>query len=271
VLDRASYWLRRARTLFVSEAQLEAFRASTDVFFVLGIGRSGTTFLADLLDRVEKASVQHEPLDRDFRAHQEAFRDPERAFDYVDRFRAPDICLRAQAEDAEVYGEVNSVLRRHAEALQAAFPEAGFLHLVRDGRDVVRSMYSATAMLEGDPNTQDIYPREGDPYADEWPQMSRFERVCWYWRVENRYLRQYIDAFVRFEDVLASHEGFREGLLEPLGLELPEPVWAEAVDRPKNPTRDYDLPAWPDWNEERKQAFAEICGEEMRAFGYDLD
>ncbi|MFW6070645.1 MAG: sulfotransferase, partial [bacterium] len=172
---------------WITSRRVDAWSEKVNVFFVLAIGRSGTSFLAHLLDQAPGAHVVHEPIGEDFMAYQEAFHDPDAARSYVHRFRKKEIYLRARAvqmEHMEAYGEVNSALRRHARALAAAFPDAVLFHLVRDGRDVVRSMSARRTMTPEDKNTNAIRPRPGDPWAGKWEQMDRFARLCWYWQVE---------------------------------------------------------------------------------------
>lgn len=257
---------------WITNRRVDAWAREVNVFFVLALGRSGTAFLAHLLNQVAGAHVVHEPIGEDFIAHQHAFHDPDAARRYVRRFRKKDVFLRTRSAQPPMttYGEVNSALRRHARALADAFPGAALFHLVRDGRDVVRSMSARRTMTPEDKNTSMIRPRPDDPWADQWAQMDRFARLCWYWQVENAYLRQNIERTVQFEAVLASYDYFCEHLLEPAGLQLPPSVWEEAVNRPRNVTKEHALPPWEQWTPAQKETFRAICGEEMRKNGYEF-
>lgn len=241
------------------------------LFFVLGMGRSGTTFLAHLLNKSDGATVVNEPLRDDFRAHQQAFRDPSSAFDYIRKIRLKDIHDRIKETQCEVYGEVNSTLRRHAEALQEVLPNAVLVHLVRDGRDVVRSMLAHGTMSFFDPNTRKIQEVGKERPSVEWSKMDRFERLCWYWTVENRFLRQAISHRVKFEHLINDYAYFRENLLDPLGLELPRESWASEINQPKNKTKNHVLPHWSEWGRDRRESFVRICGDEMERSGYRTD
>lgn len=258
---KAYFWL--------NDPDVEEWFESKNLFFILSIGRSGTKFLANLLSKAPRALVVHEPFIESI-PHQEAFHDPDRAMRYIEGFRKREIYVRVRKFDVDTYGEVNSFLRRHCLALKKVFPRAKLLHLVRDGRDVVRSMYSRETMMAGAYDTRMIYPRSG-AWRDKWSSMNRFERLCWYWMVENRYLRECIGRTVQFERILSSYEYFRENVLEPLGLKVSREVWKRAVDRPKNVTEVYRLPHWSKWSDEMKSAFERICGEEMEKCGYKLE
>jgi|Deesub1362A_J573_1020465.scaffolds.fasta_scaffold00470_10 hypothetical protein len=262
IITRLNFW--------VTDREIEEWANNKNIFFILAIGRSGTKFLADLLNKAPDACVVHEPVKDDFQAYQEAFHSEEKAKRYIQGFRKKEIYLRVRNQPIHSYGEVNSVLRRHCYALKEAFPNATFVHLVRDGRDVVRSMMSRKTMTADDPNTRRIYPKRGDPWRDKWPEMSRFERLCWYWQVENRYLRSCIKRTVQLERIVSSYEYFSDEVLKPLNLEIPEGIWQEAVKSPKNVTREYKLPHWSEWEQEKVAAFWRICGDEMKANGYDF-
>jgi hypothetical protein len=101
--------------------------------------------------------------------------------------------------------------------------------------------------------------------------MSRFERLCWLWAVENEYLRGCIGHAVRFEEVISDYEYFRQEILDPLCLDIPEETWRKAVRLPKNVTKQYGIPHWTTWKDSETQAFLRICGREMRANGYKID
>jgi hypothetical protein len=253
---------------WVTKNAIRQWADGMNVFFVLAIGRSGTNLLADLLDRAPAAHVVHEPVLEDFPAYKAAFHDPDLAAHYVQTFRMKEIYLRVRNMQVTSYGEVNSLLRRHVYALRSAFPRATFVHLVRDGRDVVRSMMARKTMTVQDHRTAGIHPRSDSPWAAAWEGMDRFARLCWYWQVENWWLRTAIGLTVQFESLLTSYESFSEHILNPCGVDLPEAMWSEAVNRPTNVTARHVVPHWSEWDSARLRVFEEICGTEMRANGY---
>lgn len=237
-------------------------------FWGLALGRSGTSFLADLLARAEGARVRHEPRGEDLGAWRRARSSPEAAAPYLERFALPDVYLRERDADPETYGEVNSYLRRHADALRSVLPGTRVFHLVRDGRDVVRSMYARATLTPEDEATAGLLASgELDgPAAGGEP--TRFERLCRYWRDENAWLRERTECTVRLEDLVEDYGRFREELLEPLGLEVGHAAWSETVDRPANVTEEHELAPPEAWSGERARRFWEVCGEEMERYGY---
>ena len=240
------------------------------IFFILAMGRSGTNFFSQLLVKSKNAYIVHEPIRSDFKAYKEAFFSEKKAFKYFKTYRKKEIYLRAKPKNMEVYGEVNSVIRRHCIAIKKIFPKANIYHLVRDGRDVVRSMMARKTMTNEDPITKSIKPTEVNPWYDKWVSMNRFEKLCWYWDVENRYLHENIDTIIHFEKLISDYQYFNKNLLSPLNLEIPKEKWEKEVKSPKNITKKHAIPHWNDWDAEKLESFNKICGETMKNLGYEI-
>lgn len=239
------------------------------IFLGTGMGRSGTRFLSKLLNRAPSARVVHEPVDEDIAAFRHGYCSPQRRRRYVQSFRIPETNLRLGGDPPIVYGEVNSHLRRHVGAIRELCPSIQIFQLVRDGRDVVRSMYSRKTMTSGDRTTYRVRPCRGDPFRDQWDALSRFEKLCWYWSSANAFVRPRSDWTVRLEDVVTDYEWLDANLLDPLGLKLERSVWRNEIAIQRNVTDSHVLPLPENWEARRKQRFWEICGEEMRKYGYE--
>jgi hypothetical protein len=267
-ISRLLETLRVTGQVGVTNRQVEEWIASKKFFFILALGRSGTTFLAHLLNLSSDAAVFHEPIRSDIDAYRRAFFSPDDAERYIASFRKKEMYLRTRTKNFTVYGEVNSLLRRHYHALNRHFPGAGFLHLVRDGRDVVRTMMSTDALMPGFMWTWWLRPHESDPYFTQWPSMDRFAKLCWYWRVENQHLRTSIGNTVKFEEVIRDYSCFEQRILRPFGLRLPQDVWKQQTGVQRNATTSYKLPHWREWDAQHTRTFESICGDEMRANGY---
>lgn len=255
------------------------------MFFILGLGRSGTAFLSSLLSRDRRGVVHHEPNPQDagllVLRHAGVFN---HTVDQLlgERFRV----LLSRADGAEFYGEVNSLLRYEADWLRARF-DPTLIHLVRDGRDFVRSAYIRDVFTEYEADGP-ILPHDGDPFAARWSKMSRFERLCWYWMHTNDVLASQVERRARFEDLLADYRSFEREILQPIGVRVSEDLWSREVRRPRNTSRHFvlkrvarrlvgrrrqrpaatPLPHWSEWDEAQTQRFWEICGPTMQQMGY---
>ena len=250
---------------------LSDWKQETQIFFMLGTGRSGTQFLSTLLDKIPETHVAHEPVLTDFAAYIRAFHSESEAYKYVADFRQKEIYSRVRNMRISSYGEVNGALRRHVEPLKEAFPHATLIHLVRDGRDVVRSVMSRSLFHQPHPMTRLLVPKKGDPWRKDWQRMDHFERVCWLWQIDNRFVRERTARTVQFEQLIADYGYFKERILEPLQLSLSEASWRQAVARPKNATKAYAMPHWSQWDASRREAFKRICGDEMKLCGYECE
>lgn len=251
-----------------SNKEIDDWFNSRNIFFILSMGRSGSLFLADLLNKSNTTTVRHEPNRIDFLANFNAFHKKRSTYYYVNRFRKQFIYFQGINKDIGHYGEVNSILRRHAHALKKHIPDVNLIHLVRDGRDVVRSLMPRRAFTFRDPVTKLIFPKKGEQYSQQWPKMSRFEKLCWYWMVENQSLMDEIESFVRFEDVLHDYDYFYDHVLDPLDLHVPQDVWQRKVNKPKNVTKQHIIPHWENWSKDKLDTFNNICGGLMKDFGY---
>jgi hypothetical protein len=259
---------QRFLSIWVTQNQWKEWSNKWDFFFILALGRSGTAFLAKLLSRAHGAHVFHEPAFEDFNAVVRAFYSPRSAERYIQQFRKKEIYLRMRNVVPGVYGEVNSGLRRHAEALKNTFPEATLIHLVRDGRDVVRSMMSRRTMTLKDPFTSRIHPTGLDPWKPRWHKMDRFSRICWFWQAENSYLRTVVGNPVQFEKILSSYEYFYDSILVPCHIFIDKKDWQMAVASPNNRTNTFRMQKWDTWTPEQQKIFRKICGDEMAQCGY---
>ncbi|EFK11585.1 conserved hypothetical protein [delta proteobacterium NaphS2] len=254
-------------------------------FFILGMGRSGTAFLASLLSKANHALVYHEPEPEDrlyfglrYAGHFDAVVD-----NYLKRrFQK----ILPKDKSIQHYGEVNSYLRYEVDWLRDKFDPA-IIHVVRDGRDFVSSAYPRVAYTVND-KKMTIVPKSGDAYAEKWQNMSRFEKLCWYWMHTNEFLASKTDKRVQFEKLIGDYEYFEKNLLNQIGLYISKNLWEEQIQKPKNTTKhflmkkrikrllgmrkqdDNTIPIahWNKWDNERLSQFDDICSGTMKKLGY---
>ncbi len=262
--------VKRFSTLFVSKNKVNEWVKNWQFFFILGVGRSGTSFLSHFLNQAERTYVFHEPVFEDFYAHTRAHYSYNAAKTYIEGFRKKEIYLRMRNITHGIYGEVTATLRCHAGALLNAFPGVTLLHLVRDGRDVVRSAMPRRTMTIRNPFSLMIHPVDSDPWKSRWAGMDRFARICWYWQEENKRLRANIGKTIKFENIISDYEYFSTEVLQPCGIHIEKSVWESAVNQPRNTTSEFTMPKWDKWTPEQQKTFIEICGEEMAACGYKI-
>lgn len=218
-------------------------------FFVTGMGRSGTLWLARLLDCDKSVTVMHEATANwDADRYGRAYRGQLDVGQWLDE-RQPYVENHWRQGGERDYGEVNSYLRYIVPELQARFecPVAG---LVRDGRMVVRSLLA-----------RGCYQRPGYPQIPA-PYDDPFEACCWYWA--DAYER--LDAPTwRLEDLNGDYGALCE-LGDYLGVTVTEEAWkAHAGKRANVSVADEEL---PQRGGVQAETFERLAGDVQAGFGY---
>ncbi|MCF8276301.1 MAG: sulfotransferase [Flavobacteriales bacterium] len=249
--------------------EIDAWLDSKRFFFGYGVFRSGTTFLADFLNRhAQNAIVQHEANVNDYWYYAKAMHSDSAAKEYASEYRKAEIYFRIKDNDFDVYGEINPFLRRHCVAMKEVFPNAKQFQLVRDPKNVLRSLMSRELFNRKDPMGDVIFPPENDPFSGEWKTMSRFEKLCWLWAADNRFIRENTDHLILFENLRKDFDYFDENVLQFLELKMNPDDWYAEINQVYNSTPRYTFPSYADWSTEQKNQFERICGEEMAIYGY---
>lgn len=269
---RAKYFLDRRIVNFYcagKEAEMDAWFDKIKMFFGFSSIRGGTVFLSDMFMReLKNAHIEHEANVDDYWTYHKVLQDDQYALDYIRNFKRKDIYYRCD-HSIDLYGEINPMIRIHCKAVKQVFPKAKLFHMVRDPRDVIRSIMAKEILGPKDPLGILIKPRSGDPYFEQWPQMTRFEKLCWQWQNDNKMMRANIDHYTRFEDMLSDYGYFKEKILDYLGLHIPQEIWERYVNKPRNATRRHRLASWQEWDKDQLRTLERICGEEMAHYDYE--
>jgi hypothetical protein len=246
-------------------------------FFVTGMGRSGTKLLAEILDEVADVTAHHEYLGGyEYALMSWYLREPY-VSPYLRRARASIESTRG----SEWFVDVNSALRYSVEGLRRTFEPVDIFHLVRDPRDVIRSIYARRN--EARPQ---FLPKEPDR-IETWLDADKFTRICMNWADCTSELVSQGTTVLRLEALISDYSYLENGILDHLGLELPRAAWQARVQRRVNATRARpfrllyskvagrpppgdELPPYSQWSAERKHQFVDICGAAMERVGYKV-
>lgn len=260
---------RISKKAMESRLEIESWKNTHRFFFGYGVFRSGTTFLADFLNRnASDTIVQHEPNVNDYWFYAKAIHSKEEALKYTNNYRVAEIYFRMKDTEMKIYGEINPFLRRHCQAMRTAFPLANHFQVVRDPRDVLRSLMSRELFGPKDPMAKVVFPPLDDPFCEKWPSMTRFEKLCWLWAADNRFIRSHVNHVLQFEQLVSNFDYFDEKVLKFLNIEVKPDAWQSEVGRVFNSTPRYTFPKFSEWNAIEKQQFERICAEEMQNYGY---
>jgi len=275
----------------------------TGKLFILGTGRCGTHSLANILGTVPQTLALHEgstktgafnpdlgPM-RGLNCH--IYRDPHKA---RARIRATEenrglmrlrlawlarsrvrLIQRLEREGTH-FCESNPYIYHLTRHLHARFPEAFFVHLVRDGYATTRSYLSRDKTtypdrLERKRRTgwwcAKPFPPTDDEHFATWGGMNRLEKTAWFWQYVNDYIQECLQSLpsertmtLRIEDLC---EDRVEELLNLAGL--PSDFDRKSLQRRVSTSKRSKSEGW---TETQMAAFERIAGPTMRRFGYAL-
>jgi Sulfotransferase family len=263
----------------------------TEPFFIVSSGRSGTAMLHKALSANPGVEIHHE---------------------YMVQITQPLAIKRylglvGEEECRRVIGETHGAAIRYCEAdhwgdssnklswlipdLAALFPQARFVHLVRDGRKVCSSYFHKLAAECYDDRSTAIFqahiddfhlqapppekkywwptPRKDSRHAARFRGFSQFERICWHWAELNRVVLEELDRlapdrslFLRLEDLRES-PSVASGLYDFLKLPHQDEDFT-VFARPHNVNRPEDKLL----TDEQRDSFEAIAGAMQARLGY---
>ena len=263
---------------------------SAQPFFIVSSGRSGTAMLHKALSAVAGVEMHHEYMVQ--------ITQPMAVRRYLGLIDAKEAARligetyggAVRYSGATHWGDSSNKLSWLIPDLAAAFPNARFVHLVRDGRKVASSYFHklgnecyddvSTQILrahvddgEPAPPPEKKYwwplPRPGSADAGGFRSFSQFQRICWHWAELNRLVLEELSRlspnrtlFVKLEELRASPSEVR-GLYEFLGLPFSDEAYG-VFARPHNVNRPEDRLLDAD----QRRQFEDIAGAMQARLGY---
>jgi hypothetical protein len=259
-------------------------------FFIVSSGRSGTAMLHKALSAKPDVEMHHEyavqitqPLA--VKRYLGLIDDPTTRRHIAETFGAAIHYSRAR-----LWGDSSNKLSWLIADLAALFPQARFIHLVRDGRKVASSYFHKLggenyddrsnaimqAYYDGQASTpppEKPYwwpvPRRNDPLAAAFRGFDQFQRICWHWAEINRVIVESLAAlpaerswFARLEDLTRSPSQVRE-MWNFLGLDYRDGDFG-VFARPHNVNRPEDRLL----TDRQRDQFAAIAAPMMDRLGY---
>ncbi|MDQ3085209.1 MAG: sulfotransferase [Actinomycetota bacterium] len=266
--------------------------------FVLGVSRSGTTLLRIILDRSPGIAIPDESFFIPLLARRHRGKvDRGRFLDDVSRLSTPaawglspaDVAMRlrpgmrtgaaiaaifeahAANEGKPRWGDKTPMYMRHLPLLERLFPDAQYVHLIRDGRDAALSFLR---MPEGSFTRTWAHPDTAAEFACLWRTEVAAARALGQRVGSARYLE------VRYEDLVARPDRAVRGICEFASLPC-EPAmldYVDSVDVARKPHQQRLLESprsgVRDWRTEMTKedvsAFESIAGDLLAELDYEL-
>lgn len=236
--------------------------------FFYSTARSGSKWLATLLDKATSLEARHEYAlnhqlvngEAMFRKHTgPGFRELQ-----FDRGRVKallgdygDIIKDRPLDQAEV----NVYLEEFRDLVEETFPEAREFHLVRDPASVVRSIYDREWYRA------DIDTNHKQPAAGEWQSLDAFARCCWYVRDVLENLDDLDARRVRLEEISQGADAFSDAMRR-LGIPFYPELLEPADFDPLNRNKRWVLGEYAEWSFRNRCVFLAILGSLRTRLGY---
>lgn len=242
--------------------------------FVLSSGHSGTKSIATMLDKHINIDCVHERTNQGQFGYAAVVHGHNRAHGIDDAGVFQFIAERIQIErheltDITYWADSNWRLFSCISDIKEFFPNAIFIHLLRDGRASVAGREAATEYY-ADMTTHDLqtmmplYGPMVDPSitTEDWGNMSRFDKLCWMWAHITKTIRAGIDdpgAVCRIEEI--GNPGYFDAVLARIGVS-PKTI------KPVHENRKNHDPSkqFTSWSLSKQNTFAHWCGSEMDWF-----
>ncbi|NCG32878.1 MAG: hypothetical protein GWP44_08345, partial [Proteobacteria bacterium] len=186
---------------------------------------------------------------------------------------------RPRQMEGKQYGESANRLSPALPVLASTFPDAKFVWLIRDGRDVVASGHQR-GWFDPEHVADTQWERHrlradklGEMDETEWAEWSPFRRVCWLWRRTNEMIETDLAELdpdrwriVRLEELEASLDGLATFLdVSPVSWSVPRlnarSAKLEIGDTRAN--RVSSVQSHADWDDDQAAMFDAECGAMM--------
>ena len=176
--------------------------------------------------------------------------------------------------------DVNGAYRNCINELDEVFKPTKIFHLVRDPKDVIRSLFTRR-----DDRKVHFVPKNEDDIK-WWLNADKFGQICWNWNTETKALLKKDLDILYFEKIIGDYDYFKNELLEKVGLSMEFNTWKSIVSVKKNKTKpklyrylyaklkskqfiEEILPKYENWSNDQKKVFNDICGDTMLKLGYE--
>ena len=261
--------------------------------FILGSGRSGTLQVVKLLEKTDGIEAHHEYLFENILKSSVLYRmgivSDEKIKEILKQTHIPAI----HYSDAGIWLDSSNALPWIIKPLYELFPNARFIHLIRDGRKVASSFYHKFTEVVYEDKCVDIvnawlacpdelpepspekkywrpFPVRGEKYFEEFSHLNRFQRICYYWQDCNMWIRNSLAAIpdtqklcIHLEDVVSDPAALKR-FLDMFWIPYDD-KYMHILKKPVNVAipRNFLL------TEKERLEFKEIAGDAMKVFGYD--
>lgn len=194
-----------------------------DVVFVLGTGRSGSTSIVDIFNQNPNCKAFHEDIRQLIRISTELAYYPERKNEYYNELESIFKTKIWQAYNNQLLIHSDQRLWNLIPFLSEYFPNAKFIHLIREPYSCIKSMvargwYSENEYPELQTHDWAKYRLQGDQVnffsKPEWQKLTQIQKCTWYWFFINNSIKKQLEQFKNTEFIEFKLENINTNLGE---------------------------------------------------------
>lgn len=167
------------------------------------------------------------------------------------------------------YVENSWFISTFVKELSEVFPDCIIVHLVRDGRDFVRSGMSRKWFTGNKKflNSESAWTR--DHWTPPAIHKDRLSKVCWLWNEQQEVIHSQMiklpeknnGGVIHFEKLITED---LSKYMEQWGINCEGPIYMKKV----NVTNNYKVPHWSEWNVRQIGKCKKIMGKSLEQHGY---
>lgn len=246
----------------------EYWRGPQKLYFFLSAPRSGSTWLANFIDKSTPARCQHEFLLNHEYTGSTLIENKRTTHGItslltnrgkVEKLLGQGgIWIDALGQD---YAEANVYLHHFLPEIKKLYPDAIYIHLYRNPKDVIRSLYNRGWYMTPD------NPRHPRLDMSNWAEFSRIRKLCWFVRTVNENLMKFCSYNLCFERMVSDREYLARHLSE-LGIAVHPRIAKKIHGMKLNENRNSDFPDFEFWNDSDKSDFVDTMGSILQKLGY---
>jgi hypothetical protein len=282
------YWFfkigkpKRKLTAYQIREELNTY-IKEPVFF-LSTGRCGTKWFSDLLLKDRDLSVFHAPLPNLAVPGKTAwdltrkynFKLPEQENLLLEEIflTGREQHLRYSAKAQKRYVETNNYITFFAPVLAKIFPDAKFVHIVRDPLAFIRSGMDRAYYSPG--NTDDIKRIVPNKVigGKEWDFLSQYAKIAWLWKETNEFIESFSGTvpqknfkFFRFD--LSDSDGLID-MIEFLETNITSRQINSMLKVKKNVQKKRTAPEYKLWDKNYREEVKDICSELAAKYNFQF-
>lgn len=239
--------------------------SSCKLCFILGTGRCGTKSIAANLDKHNDIYASHEEIKQFMRLSTELAHKVKSEKSVKEEVYQ--IFKHKTLKNPVGYKSIihsDQRLWNMIPILKEIFPDSKFIHLIRDGRNTVRSMYARNWFADNEFELNQYQWAEfrlngskaGEVEKNKWESWGSFERCCWYWAFINKSIYQTLKKESSYLIKLENLNQDLSGLLDYLDITMEDFKFEKY-----NPVKEKDKKTYQfEWSEQEEELFQEIAG-----------